>query len=211
MNNLEITIGVIAIAVAQVLTILLTIGRERDVKELRELVKELRELVDQQRLRIVELRAWLAGRNAAQPTRIKSESEPIREPIANSIKALEPAITPKDLPETIQPRTTEVEAAQFGQADSGVSGRSGQAQWPIEDLHRFVARLKEGAPPDPAIPRVPDPAITRNDLPDTIQPTTTGDELERATKAVNWLKEDADKAREIGVGLHGTPAEKKIG
>ena len=74
MNNLEITVGVIAIAVAQVLTILLTIGRERDVKELRELVKELRELVDQQRLRIVELRAWLAGRNAAQPGRIKSES-----------------------------------------------------------------------------------------------------------------------------------------
>jgi hypothetical protein len=211
MNNLEITVCVIAIAVAQVLTIVLTIGRERDIKELRELVNELRELVDQQRLRIVELRAWLAGRNAAQPSRIKSESEPIREPIANNIKAPEPAITPKDLPETIQPRTTEDEAAQFGPADSGVSSPSGQVQWPIEDLHRFVARLKEGAPPEPAIPTVPEPAITRKDLPDTVRLSTTGDELERATKAINWLKEDADKAREIGASLHSTPAEKKIG
>jgi hypothetical protein len=211
MNNLEITVGVIAIAVAQVLTILLTIGRERDIKELREVVKELRELVDQQRLRIVELRAWLAGRNAAQPSRIKSEREPISEPIANNAKASEPTIAPKDLPETIQPRTAEDEAAQFGQADSGVSRPSGQAQWPIEDLQRYVARLKAGAPPEPAIPEVPEPAITRKDLPDTIRPSTTGDELERATKANNWLKEDADKAREIGASLHDTPAEKKVG
>ena len=131
MNNLEITIGVIAIAVAQVLTILLTIGRERDVKELRELVKELRELVDQQRLRIVELRAWLAGRTAVPLSRIKYEREPISDPIANNIRASGPAIARKDLPETIQPRTTE-------------------------------------------------------------------DELERVTKVINWLKEDGDKAQKIG-------------
>jgi hypothetical protein len=211
MNNLQITVCVIAIAVAQVLTILLTLGRERDIKELRELVNELRELVDQQRLRIVELRAWLAGRNAAQPSRIKFESEPIREPIATNIKAPEPAMIPKDLPETKQPRTTEDEAGQFGQADSDVSSPFGQAQWPIEDLHRFVARLKEGAPPEPAIPRVPESAITPKDLPDTVRLSSTGDELERANKAINWLKEDADKAREIGADLHGTPAEKKTG
>ena len=97
MNNLQITVTVIAIAVAQALTILLTLGRERDIMELRELVNELRAVVDEQRLRIVELRAWLAGRNAAQPS---------------LSKAPEPAITPKDLPETIPPRTTEDEAAQ---------------------------------------------------------------------------------------------------
>jgi hypothetical protein len=109
MNNPEITafleLTVLAIAVAQVLTILLTIYRERDIKELRE-------LVDEQRLRIVELRAWLAGRNAVQPRRIKFQSEPIREPTGNNTDAPEPAITPKGLPEVIQPRATEDEAAQ---------------------------------------------------------------------------------------------------
>jgi hypothetical protein len=211
MNNLEIVeileIAVIGIAVAQALTILLTFRRERDIKELRE-------LVDEQRLRIVELRAWLAGRNSFQPSRIKSEREPVSEPIANIIKASEPAIAPKDIPEAIQLRTAEDEAAQFGQADSGGSRPSGQAQWPIEDLQRYVARLKAGAPPQPAIPEVQEvqePAITPKDLPDTIRPSTTGDELERATKAINWLKEDADKPREIGASLHDPPAEKKVG
>ena len=58
---------------------------------------------------------------------------------------------------------------------------------------------------------MPELAITSEDLPDTIRSSTTGDELERVTKAINWLKEDADKAREIGANFHGTPAEKKIG
>ena len=50
MNNL--TIAVIAIAVAQALTILLTIGRDREIKKLRE-------LVTQQRLCISEIKGWL--------------------------------------------------------------------------------------------------------------------------------------------------------
>jgi hypothetical protein len=111
MNNQEITITVIAIAVAQALTILLTIGRERDIKELRELVHELRELVDEQRVRIVELRSWLAGRNAAQPRRLRSEREPIREPT-------EPAITPKDLPDPIRPSAIEDELKRAANAIS---------------------------------------------------------------------------------------------
>jgi HAMP domain-containing protein len=127
MNNLQIAVCVIAIAVAQALMLLLIFSRERDIKELRELVNELREVVYEQRGRIVELRAWLAGRTAAPLSRIKSESERI----AKNIKAPEPAITPKDLPETIQPRTTE-------------------------------------------------------------------DELERVTKVINWLKEDGEKAQKIG-------------
>jgi hypothetical protein len=131
MSNLAI--AVIAIAVAQVLTILHAIGREREIKKLRELVNE-------QRLHIVKLSAWLVGRNAAQPPRIKSEREQIREPIPNNMKAPEPAITPKDLPDTI--------------------------------------------------------------------PSTTEDELKRATRAINWLKEDADKAREIVAAQQVTPPEK---
>jgi len=201
--NIEIAeileIAVIGIAVVQAMTILLTFRRERDIKELRE-------LVDEQRLHLVELRAWLAGRNSFQPSRIKSEREPVSEPIANIIKASEPAIAPKDLPEPIQPRTTEDEAAQSGHADSDAGRPSGQAQWPIEELQRHVARLKAGAPSQPTIPE--EPEIMRKDLPDTIRPSTTGDELERATKAINWLKEDADKEREIGVSSHDTPAKK---
>ena len=197
MNNLELTVTIIAIAVAQVLTILLTSGRVRDIKELRE-------RVDEQWLHLVELRAWLAGRNAAQLSLMKSEREPVREPIADIIKASEPAIAPKDLPEPIQPRATEDEAAQSGQA--GVSRPSGQAQWPIEDLQRHVARLKAGAPLE-----VPEPAITPKELPETVRPSSTEDELERATKAINWLKEESDKAREVGASLHDTPAEKKVG
>ena len=97
MNN--IVIAVIAIAVAQALTILLSIGRDREIKKLRELVNE-------QRLHIVKLSAGLAGRNAAQP-RTKSEREPIREPIANDIKAPEPAITRSDTPDTMRLSTIE--------------------------------------------------------------------------------------------------------
>src|SRR5450759_5441631 len=124
MDNL--VIAVIAIAVVQALTILLTIGREREIKRLRELVAE-------QRILIVEIRAWLTGRmQSAKTRRIK----PDREPIADDTRVPEPAIAPEDLPETIQLRSTEDEAAQFGQADAGVSRPSGQAQWPIEDLQR---------------------------------------------------------------------------
>jgi ribosomal protein L29 len=243
MNNLELTVTVIAIAVAQALTILLTIGRERDIKELRELVNELREHVDEQRLRIVELRAWLAGRNAVQPSRITSERESIA-----SIKAPELMITPKDIPETIHPRPIEDEAAQAIKAHD----------WSREIVAGLRAGLKVGAPPEPAITTKdsPDamrpstaedgleratkafkwfkedagepheigeareivaglkggapaePAITTKDLPDAMRPSTAEDELERATKAINWLKEDAEKARETVASLHGTPPEK---
>jgi hypothetical protein len=246
MNNLEITVCLIAIAVAQVLTILLTIGRERDIKALREHLNELRAHLDEQRLRIVELRAWLAGRSAAQPSRIKSESEPLSEPITSNIRAPEPVVIPKDLAETIQPRTTVDEAAQAMKAQdwsreivaglrAGLKGGApepaitpkdlsdtirpgategetkafrwfkGDADEPREivEAREIVAGLKGGAPPEPG--------IAPKDLPDTIRPSTAEDELKRATKAINWLKEDADKARENIASLHATPPEKKTG
>ena len=140
MNNLEITvileIAIIGLAVAQALTILLTVRRERDIKELRE-------LVDEQKRHIVELRAWLAGRNAA--------SQPSRAP--------EAAKMPRELLETktIQPRTTEEEE------------EIKVLNWPGE----IFANLQP-----------------------TLPPGTAEEELERATKAINWLKEEADKANE---------------
>ena len=202
----KLVIAFIAIAVTQALQLLLTIIREREIKRLRKLVVE----------QSIFMQGWLTAErvHSGQPA-ITSD----REPIADDTKVPEPAITrvpqpamaPEDLPETIQLRTIEDEAAKFGQADAGVSRPSGQAQWPIEDLQRYVARLKAGAPPEPAIPVVPEPATTPKDLPDTKRPSSTEDELERATKAINWLKEDADRARETGASLPGTAAEKKIG
>ena len=126
-----LVIAVIAIAVAQVLTMLLTIGREREIKQLRERINE-------QRIIIVELRAWVVGIvQSAQPRRMKSE--PIREP---TVKVPEPA--PKQPPDTLPPRPTEDE--------------------------------------------------------------------DRMNKAINWLKEDADKAREVVSALRGAPPPpKKIG
>jgi hypothetical protein len=60
------------ISLAQILTIILTFRRERDVEDLRELVEE-------QRIRHAELRAWLAGRSASRSSRIASEGKPAPE------------------------------------------------------------------------------------------------------------------------------------
>jgi hypothetical protein len=254
LDNLVI-IAVFLIAVAQALTVLLTIRRERDIKELAG-------LVDKQRLHIVELTAWLAGRNAAQPRRPKSEREPVSDPTADSAKASEPA-TATGLPSTAPTRTAEVEAAQAMKV----------LNWQRQILAGLRAGLKakEVAPPEPAItgappetgttpkdssdtvhPSVtedepkraskafrwfkedangpheivsareivagltkvatpPEPAIAPKDLPDVVQPSSAENELERATRAIDWLKEDADKAREIVANLSGTPPAKKTG
>ena len=89
MNNL--TIAVIAIAVAQALTILLTIGRDREIKKLRE-------LVTQQGLLISEIKGWLLRERIelVQPRRMKPDREPTRE--APEIKVPEikaPEIVPE--------------------------------------------------------------------------------------------------------------------
>jgi hypothetical protein len=246
-NLVIITVAVFLIALAQGLTILLTIRRERDLKELAG-------LVDEQRLYMVELTAWLAGRNAAQPRRLKSEREPGRGQIAERTRAPEPATKTQNLPEATPSRTAEDEATQ------AIKVRN----WQRQILAGLRAGLKEGAMPeptraaeqgttsreppdatgpdapedepegankavkwfkdDPSEPREiaaareivarlnaattpPEPAITPKDLPDATQPTTAEDELERATKAINWLKEDADKAREI-IASTTQPAKK---
>jgi hypothetical protein len=234
MNNLELAVCVIAIAVAQLLTVLLTIGRERDIKELRGQVNELRGLLNEQRLRIVALRAWLAGRNAPQPSRISSEREPMREPMANTTEAPEPTIMPKDSPDAI-PSTT---ADGLTRATNAFKWFKEDADEPREivEARQIVAGLKGGALQEPAVtpgdlpqtvqPRTaededaqtkkanwsrdilaglrgglkdapPEPATTTKDSSDTI-PSAAEVEFKRVTKAINWLKEEADNAREIG-------------
>ena len=95
MNLYFLTISGIVLAVAQVLTILLTISRDREIKQLRELITE-------QRIHIAELRAWISGRmQSAQPRRIKkSDREPTPEPTVQP---------PKRLPTDAQQPPTEPE------------------------------------------------------------------------------------------------------
>jgi hypothetical protein len=157
-------ISVIGLAVAQVLTILLTFRRERDIKKLRE-------LVDEQKRQIVGLRAWLGGRNAAA-------SQPSRAPEPKP----EPAKMPRELLETksLQPRTPDEEAAQALKV----------LNWQRE----IVANLRS-----------------------TLPLGTNEDELKRANKAIDWLKEEADKVNEIAdapkmvlVSVNGDEPPKRI-
>jgi hypothetical protein len=176
-----LVIAVIAIAVAQALTILLTIGREREIKRLRGLVAE-------QRILIVEIRAWLTGRmQSAQPRRIKPDREPIadmRVPEPAMTRVPEPAITPKDLPDTI--RTTEEETARVMKA----------VNWLNEVRSAQPRRMKPDG--DQPMADVPALAITPKDLPE--RPRLTEDEIKEMM--------GADKAREIVSVLHGTPPKK---
>jgi len=193
MSNLAVTdileFAVFGLAVVQALMILLTLRRERDIEELRE-------IVDQQRIRLVELTAWLAGRNSSQPRRIRSE----REPMADT-KVAEPEASSKDSPETVQPRTTEDEAVRAAKTLS----------WQREITARLQAGLKEGASPTGS-PK-PREGLPREDLPHNEQPAPAEDPLKRTTKKFNWFRQDPDEPREIVearkvvAGLKGDPAQ----
>ena len=100
MDNL-IIIVVFLIAIAQVLTILLTLRRERDIKKLGN-------LVDEQGLQIVGLKAQLVHRNTRQSRPARSEREPtsLRAKLKQAAP-IEPAIALKALPDT--PSATENE------------------------------------------------------------------------------------------------------
>ncbi len=171
MNNLSVTdileFAVFGLAVAQALTILLTIRRERDIDDLRE-------LVDQQRLRLVELTAWLAGRNSAQPRQITSERDPAAK------KAAEPEGKPNELPETMQQRMPEDEAARAERA----------LNWQRDITTRLQEGLKGGTLPMGQ-------AKAPEDLPDHQQASTAEEGLKRTTRAFNWFKKDPDEPREI--------------
>src|ERR1051326_4047613 len=96
MDNL--VIAFIAIAVAQAVQLLLTIVREREIKRLRKLVAE--------QSMFIKWRLMEESEHSDQP-RIKAD----RELVAHDTRVPEPAKTPKDLPEKIQPHTIEEETA----------------------------------------------------------------------------------------------------
>ncbi|MGC2316971.1 MAG: hypothetical protein WA615_10790 [Bradyrhizobium sp.] len=212
MNNL--TFAVIAIAVAQSLTILLTIGRDREIKKLREIVA-------QQRIFISEIKGWLLRERIelAQPRR-KSD----REPAADEIKAPEihaaeivPEIkaAPKILFGINAPK---IKAPEIKVPEIKVAERTITPKDTAE--HRLIKPDREPIAddmrvPEPAVTRMPEPAKTLNDSLATVQPHTAEDETKedatkRLTKATNWLKEDADTAREIVAVLQEKPPGTEI-
>ncbi|MGA2057422.1 MAG: hypothetical protein ABSG88_19190 [Bradyrhizobium sp.] len=201
MNNLELIsvleIAVFGLAIAQMLTIILTIRRERDVKDLRELVEE-------QRLRLVELRAWLAGRSASQSSRIAPEGKPAPEWTAN-VKVSESGMP---LQETKQPPPPGDDAARAAKAlewrqevaarlQSGIKAQ--QVTAPAEDGFRWfkddpnepheiveARRVVNGKTYQPQDNVSPESLAT--------QPRTSHIEVERTLRAIRFLKEDADKS-----------------
>jgi hypothetical protein len=101
-------------------------------------------------------------------------------------------VQPIEPKEAGPPRATEDEAAQATKVTN----------WQREILAGLRAGLK-GAPPEPA--------IASKDLSDVTPPSTTENDFERATNAINQLKEEADKPRETIASLHSTPPAKKAG
>ena len=225
MNNLELInvleVAVFGLAIAQALTIILTIRRERDVKDLRELVED-------QRLRLVELRAWLAGRNALQTRRIASGLETSSEPVATTAKVPASGMPTQ---EDNQPRVTEEAAARAAKA----------FQWEREVAGRLRAGIKAETPAQQATTAadkkrssiaedgfkwfkedqnepheiVQAREIVSNlgkanaskvhDEPENLRLTnTTDDELERVARAVNQLKADVEKTSVI-TRMNGKP------
>jgi hypothetical protein len=179
MNSL--VIAVIAIAVAQALTILLIIGREREIKKLRE-------LVTQQRIFISEIKGWLMRERVkpAQPRRIK----PDREPMADEIKAPEikvPEIAPEiKAPEIVvgskAPKNRLPDREPIGD-DTGVPKLA--VPEPAKTLKELLAKVQ----------------------PQTTEDGTKEAAIRRLIEATDWLKKDADKARSI-IAIDGNPSEK---
>ncbi len=127
MNLYHLTIAIIALAVAQTLTIILTLWREGEVKQLRELVGE-------QRILIAEIIASMrANAQRAQPRRTKRDREPMR-----LQKPPEPEIKPRDLPDPVPPRTLKDESEE--DATRRLTNATNRAR-------EIVAAL-QGKPPD---------------------------------------------------------------
>ena len=196
MNNL--TIAVIAVAVAQALTILLIIGREKEIKKLRE-------LVIQHRMFISEIKGWLLRERIepAQPRRMKPDRKPTRE--APEIKVPEikaPEIVPEiKAPEIVLgSKAPKIEVPEIKIPEPTITPKDTSEGRPIKPDREPIADQMKA--PESVLAKVPEPAKTLRDLLATVQPHTTQDGTkEAATKqlieASNWLKEDANKARSI--------------
>ena len=141
MDNL--VIAFIAVAVAQVLQLLLTIVREREIKRLRKLVAE----------QSMFIKGWLmAERVYSRQPGITAD----RKPVASDTTAPDPTTTPKDLTDTIPPHTIEEETARVMNV----------INWLNEAQSVQPQQVKpDGDKPMPIV-NVPAPAITPHHLHD---------------------------------------------
>jgi hypothetical protein len=219
MNVLEV--AVFGLAIAQALTIILTIRRERDVKDLRELVED-------QRLRLVELRAWLAGRNALQTKRIASGFETSPRPTATTAKAPASGMPTQG---DDQPRVTEEAVARAAKAlqwEREVAGRlragiqadtpAQQATTAAENKRSSIAddgfkwfKEDQNEPHEIVQAREIVSSLAKenapriHDEPENLRlPSTPNDDLERVARAVNQLKADVEKTSVI-TRMNGKP------
>jgi hypothetical protein len=197
MDKLELVsvleVAVFGLAIAQMLTILLTIRRDRDVKELGELVEE-------QRLRLAELRAWLAGRSSLQSRRTASEIKPDIEPAVNAgasestMRLQGPQLAEDDLARAA--KSLEWQREVTARLKSGITTQqiTGSAEngfkWFKDDPNepREIAearRAVNGKTYQPVDQSLPEGSAA--------QPHTHV-ELERTLKAIRSLKEDTNKS-----------------
>ena len=186
MNNVELVsvleVAVFGFAIAQVLMILHTIRRERDVKELRALVED-------QRLRFVELKAWLAGLSASQSERMASESNRDAEPTAN-VKASEAGMPPQE--KTLEWQHEVAARLRSGLIDQQATMPTGDGfKWFKDDPnepHEIVEarRIVNGKRRQPQ----------NQDSPEALaaQSRTSHVELERTLRAIRSLKDETDKS-----------------
>lgn len=198
MNDLELIsvleVAVFGLAIAQMLTIILTIRRERDVRDLRELVEE-------QRLRLVEIRAWLAGRSASQSSRLASEGKSDPDWTANvkASKSGMPLQETKAGPYEYDPaeaaRTLEWQRDVATRLSSGLQSQIPTTERPTPASATGFKWFKDGPLEPPQIaearsivagqPQVPD----QNSLESkTARSNGEHDELERTIKAIKSLK-----------------------
>jgi hypothetical protein len=198
MSDLELInvleVAVFGLAIAQMLTIILTFRRERDVKDLRELLEE-------QRLRLAELRAWLAGRSASQSSRIASDGKPVPDWTAN-LKVSEsgmPMLEPKPAPREHDP-ASEARALEW-QRDVAARLRSGlKSQIPTTELATPTSVsgfkwFKDDPLEPPEIAEARSMIVGQPQAPDqnSLESGTTRscgepDEVERTLKAIKSLK-----------------------
>jgi len=198
MNDLELInvleVAVFGLAIAQMLTIILTFRRERDVEDLRELVEE-------QRLRLAELRAWIAGRSALQSSRIATEGKPDPEWTAN-VKVSESGMPLRETkPGPYEDDPAGAERALEWQRDVAARLRSGlQSQIPttqqatpisatgfkwFKDDPLEPAEIAEARSMVAGQPHVPDQGALESK---TTRSTGELDEVERTLKAIKSLK-----------------------
>ncbi len=202
MTNLEfvsaLEVAVFGFAIAQMLMILLTIRRERDVIELRELVED-------QRLHLTELRVWLAGRNTSQSADIAPESKLELEASGNE-KAAGSMISAREMspPDDARVRATEYLEWQHDVADRlrpGINAQ--QARMPAADGFKWF-KDDPNEPPEliearrivsgkTNLSRDQDSKEGIETEPRVTQIGFSHVEVERTLEAIKTLREDADK------------------